>query len=85
MEVNQMIMKEVTALRNQVRKYIDMADEKTLKMVHAMLEVEQEADWWDELPVDVQQSIDKALEESRQGKGIPHEQVMKKYKKWFTK
>ncbi len=85
MEVNQTIMKEVTALRNQVRKYIDTADEKTLKMVHAMLEAEQEADWWDELPVGVQQSIDKALEESRQGKGMPHAEVMKKHKKWFTK
>lgn len=85
MEVNQMIMKEVTVLRNRVKKYIDTADEKTLKMLYAMLEAEQEADWWDELPLGVQQSIDRALEESRQGKGIPHEEVMKKYSKWFTK
>jgi hypothetical protein len=78
-------MKEISTLRNRIRKYIDMADEKTLKIVYAMLEAEQEADWWDNLPPGVQRSIDKALEESRKGKGIPHEEVVKKYRKWFTR
>ena len=33
-------------MRNEVKKYIDTADMKVLKMVHAMLEVEKESDWW---------------------------------------
>ena len=85
MDVNLKGMKEVTSLRNRVKKYIDTADEKTLKIVHAMLEAEQEVDWWDELPPRIKQSIDRALEESRQRKGMPHEEVVKKYRKWFTK
>jgi len=85
MLVNLSVMKEVATLRKQVKKYIDTADEKTLKMVNAMLEVQQEEDWWDELPVEVQGEIDEALAELDKGKGIPHEQVMKKYKKWFTR
>ena len=80
-----MTMDAVKQMRKEVKQYIDSADEKTVKMMHAMLEVQQEDDWWDELPVEVQKEVDKALAELDKGKGIPHEQVMKKYKKWFTR
>ena len=42
-------------------------------------------DRWNDLPKDVQNSIVKAEKELKNGKGIPHEEVMKKYSKWFTK
>lgn len=42
-------------------------------------------DWWNELPKEVQNSILKAEKELKSGKGIPHEEVMKKYSKWLTK
>ena len=72
-------------MRKEVKQFIDKADATTVKMVHAMLEVKQEEDWWDELPAEVQAEIDEALTELDQGKGIPHETVMKKYKKWFAR
>jgi len=33
-------------LRKEVKKYIDFADDKTVKMIYAMLEVEQREDAW---------------------------------------
>lgn len=72
-------------MRKKVKKYIDEADDKIVKMVYSMLEAEREDDWWDDLPKDVRDSIDKAIAELDAGKGIPHEVVMKKYKKWFTR
>ena len=48
-------MTEVNILKKQVKKYIDTADEKVLKMVYAMLEVNAEKDWWDDLPEQVKQ------------------------------
>ncbi|HEX7905799.1 MAG TPA: hypothetical protein VF487_18135 [Chitinophagaceae bacterium] len=72
-------------MRKKVKKYIDEADDKTVKMVYSMLEAEREDDWWDDLPKEVRDSIDKAIAELDAGKGIPHEVVMKKYKKWFTR
>lgn len=39
-------MDAVKQMRREVKKYIDTADTKVLKMVHAMLEVEKESDWW---------------------------------------
>ncbi len=73
------------ALRKKVKAYIDKADSKTLKIVHAMLEAEQDYDDWDNIPVELQQSIEKSLKEAKEGKLIPHEEVVKKYSKWFSK
>ena len=75
----------ISTIRKEVKKYVDKADDKTVRMLHAMLETEQEEDWWDKLPKHVQAEIDKALSELDKGKGIPHEAVMKKYSKWFTR
>ena len=77
-------MSAVKQMREEVKKYIDNADEITVKMVYAMLEAKEEKDWWDQLPADVQVEIDLALKELDKGKGIPHETVLKKYRKWFT-
>ena len=72
-------------MRKKVKKYIDEADDHVVKMVYSMLEADREDDWWDELPPAVQKSILKAEKELREGEGIPHEVVMKKYSKWLTK
>ncbi|MFT4023666.1 MAG: hypothetical protein QM664_07775 [Flavihumibacter sp.] len=78
-------MKGVSALRREVKRYIDTADEKVVKMIHAMLEVEQESDWWDELSEEAKASINQGLKEARSGQVTPHEVVMKKYHKWLSK
>lgn len=39
-------MDDVKKLRSEVKKYIDNADTKVVNMVHAMLEVEKESNWW---------------------------------------
>ena len=78
-------MGTVTTLRRDVKKYIETADDRVVKMVHAMLEADQETDFWDELPASVKADVKIALKQSDQGKGKPHSEVMKKYKKWITK
>ena len=79
-------MTATEVLRKQVKQSIDKADDKSLRRVQAILEVDQEEeDWWDELPREVQVSLKRALKESEEGKGIPHEQMLEKYSKWFKK
>ena len=78
-------MNPVKQMRQEVKKYIDDADETTVKMVYAMLEAKQEDEWWDTLPPKVKAEIDKALTDLDKGKGIPHEEVLKKYSKWFSR
>ena len=76
-------------MRKKVKKYIDEADDHVVKIVYSMLEADREDDWWDDwwddLPLSVKKSILKAEKELKEGKGIPHEVVMKKYSKWLTK
>jgi len=82
-------------LREEVKKYVDKADDKVLRMVKAILEIEQEeededeanmeSENWDDLPQALRESIDKGIKEADEGKGIPHEQVMEMYSQWFKK
>lgn len=72
-------------MRRQVKKYIDTADVKVVKMMHAMLEVDADSDWWDTMPDKVKADVEAALAESEKGQVIPHEEIQKRYKKWIVK
>jgi predicted transcriptional regulator len=78
-------MKEVVALRRETKKFIDLADVKTVKMVHALLEAEQESDWWDDLDLAAKASIERGLRDAAEGRVISHQEAMKKYRKWRLK
>jgi thiamine pyrophosphate-dependent acetolactate synthase large subunit-like protein len=67
-------------LRKQVKKYIDSADEKTLKMMYAMLEAEQETDWWNQISVQEKAFIHEAIKQVERGQVTSHEEVMKNTK-----
>ncbi|MCY7291574.1 MAG: hypothetical protein LH615_05260 [Ferruginibacter sp.] len=72
-------------MRREVKKYIDTADVKVVKMVHAMLEVDAENDWWDTMPDAVKADVEAALMESEKGHTIPHADIQKRYQKWIVK
>ena len=78
-------MTTTEALRKQVKKYIDHADDKSLRMVQAILELEQQKDFWDTLPEAVREDVRAAKRESSEGKGKSTAEVMKKYDQWRTK
>lgn len=78
-------MEEVKDLRKEVIDYIQNADERTVKMVHAMLKADAEEDWWDEMPDDVKADLEAATQESERGEGMSHEEVKKNYGQWFAK
>jgi hypothetical protein len=67
-------------IRRKVKKHIDRADDRTVRMLYSTLKnFIEEDNWWKQLSVSVRQSIIKAEKELKAGKGIPHEEVMKKY------
>lgn len=72
-------MSATEQLRNSIKQYIDQADEKVLRMVQAILEIEQQYDFWDDLPEAVQNDVEEALKQSEKGMGKTHEEVLKKY------
>ena len=52
-------MKEIALMKKQVKKYLDTADEKIVKMVYATLEVDAQKDWWDEVGDEAEASIER--------------------------
>ena len=70
------------AVKKQVKEYIDKADERTLKIVHAMLEAEQDFDNWNELPAELKASINRGLKQADAGQLIPHEEAVKLIRKY---
>ncbi|MFN7689336.1 MAG: hypothetical protein ACK5OP_16540 [Sphingobacteriales bacterium] len=78
-------MDAVKKMRRDVKKYIDTADEKVVKMVHAMLEVDADADWWDTIPKELKNDIEIALRQADKGDVLSHEEVKKRHPQWFTK
>ena len=72
-------------LREEVKEYIQHADEKIVKMVHAMLETNVENDWWERIPGSIKADVEAAIKEADEGKLIPHSEIKKRYNKWLTK
>ena len=78
-------MDPVKKMRSEVKKYIDTADEKVVKMMHAMLEVDAEADWWDAMPDEVRKDVEVSIKQADNGEILTRDQVRKKHPQWFTK
>ncbi len=76
---------EVKELKREVKKYIDHADERMIKAIYAMLEADQQEDWWDKISDEQRASIDRGIAQIEAGETKPHSEVMKKYSKWLTK
>lgn len=72
-------------LKKEVKKYIDDADEETVKAMHAMFEGEGDDDLWNSLSEGERESINRGVKNIEEGRTFTHEEVMKKYSKWLTK
>ena len=85
-------MKSTEVLRNEVKQYIDLADDKSLLKVKAIFELDNENpdessenNNWNDIPQELKAIIDRGISAAEQGKGIPHSKVVEKYSKWFQK
>lgn len=61
-------------------------DIKVLNSIYKQLKSQteqKEADFWDEFSDEQKEEIKASIEESERGETAPHNQVMKKYKKWL--
>lgn len=74
-------MSETEQLKQNIIQSLDQADEKVLRMVQSILQIDQEHDFWDDLPDYVKNEVEESIIEADQGLGKSHEEVMKKYLK----
>ena len=75
----------INGLRTEIKHYIDEADTRMIKVIHAMLEADRQDDWWDDISADERAGIVEGMLQMETHRGIPHEEVMKKYNKWLKK
>ena len=64
-------MSEIAILKKEAKKYLDTADDKVVKMIHAMLEVNAEKDWWDDVPDKAKLSIKRGIKDVEAGRFTP--------------
>ena len=72
-------------IRREIKKYIDIADIKVVRMIYAMLEADADNDWWSAMPDKVKADVATAISESENGYVVPHSEIQKRYKKWIVK
>ncbi|MGP8214394.1 MAG: hypothetical protein ACLQQ4_02395 [Bacteroidia bacterium] len=65
-------------------KLLNTKDKELINYIKAIFSTQPE-EWWDELPAPIKESVTRGLKQAEKGETIPHEQVMKKYKKWLKK
>lgn len=66
------------------KQLLNTTDAGIINHIKAVFESRTE-DWWDELPDEIKASVERGLKQSERGETIPHEKVMKKYRKWLKK
>ena len=77
-------MNNTSVLKKQVKKFVDTASEKELKLIYNLFDISKE-DWWDEIGKEHQKAIKESIAEADKGKVIPHSEMVKQYKKWLRK
>jgi len=72
-------------LKSDLHNLIDRVEDATiLNAVRVILSKEvKEEDFWDELPLSVQESVKRGMEQAKRGETRPHSEVIKKHEKWL--
>jgi len=80
-------MGAIKLIDQEITQYLPHLNSKQKEAVLSVVKTfaAEQQDWWDEIGLEQQQAIDKALAEVSAGKLTPHDEVMKKYKKWLKK
>ncbi len=74
-------------LNKEINHYLDHLNTHQKEVVLSVVKTfaQEENEWWDNMEESAKESIERGLQQAKEGKVIPHEEVMKKYKKWLSK
>ena len=76
----------IEAIREKVMSFVETADASALERLSHFIDTAQApADWWDDIPQHVRDTLEEGCQESATGQGIPHEEMKKQYPQWFKK
>lgn len=70
-------------LKDQVKKYIDLADAEVVQMVHVVLKAHVEDSLWLEAPTHRKTDVNETICRQEADEVMTYEQVKKEYPQWF--
>ena len=76
---------ELKEMREEMKNFIEHADEMLLLKMHAMIEAGPNADWWDTMPDNIKADVTESIAQADRGEVITHQEMKKKHPQWFTK
>jgi len=73
-----------TEKQNLIDWISSLEDESLIETIKEFREsYTSKKDWWDEISESERNSIDRGLKDLEEGRIVPFEEVMEKYKKWL--
>jgi uncharacterized damage-inducible protein DinB len=78
---------DAVILKREISALIEsISDIEVLQALKTLLshKVSKEEDWWNSISEEERNEIKQGLEEALNGEVIPHDEILKKYKKWFV-
>ena len=77
-------MMDIQSLKLDLISKIMSIDKPALLIhINKILQKENKSDWWDNLPVEIQESIMEGITDIQNGKILTHEQVMQEAKQKY--
>lgn len=73
----------IQAKKIELVQFILNAEKPAILEKVAKIFQQEETDWREGLPNEVIKSVERGLQQSKEGKTVSHEQVMEKYQKWL--
>ena len=72
-------------LKTDLHNLIDKVnDTRILSAIKTILSKQtEEVDFWDELPLNVQESVKRGIEQADRGETKSHQEIMQKHTKWL--
>ena len=74
-------------LNKEINHYLEHLNTHQKEVVLSVVKTfaQEENNWWETVEESAKESIERGFKQMKEGKFIPHDEVMKKYKKWLSK
>lgn len=80
-------MSATRAIDKEINNYLEHLNTQQKRIVLTLVKTiaKEEDNWWEDVELAAQDSINRGLRQAKSGEVQDHESVMKKYKKWQSK
>ncbi len=67
-----------------IQLLLETKDKDLIKQIKTLFDIHQkDADFWDEMPNTIKESVERGLRQSEAGEAIPYDEAVKRLAKWL--